>query len=280
MGFRERVAEDMPRRHSMTFYKPRRRSRRSSRGNLGIVGVLLVLFLLLVVLRTLILFLQTPTGLIFAILVIGAVIVYFVFRRRYQNKQSQAWLIHQQQQTVWQFHQQQEAAIQFQQKWERQQREEQDFLAELRAEEERDRQEIERYEKERIARMKSLGDILVLTPKEFEELTGRILEANGFHDVQIVGGSGDLGVDLFAWDQVGYKYAVQCKRYAPGNTVGSPAIQTFFGMMFHHQVHKGIFVTTSSFSQPAVDLANQRDIRLINGNQLIDLMKNLQQTYH
>jgi restriction endonuclease Mrr len=269
----------------MMFYKPRRRSRRSSGVNLGFVGVLLVLFLLLIVLRTLILFLQTPTGLIFAILIIGAVIVYFVLRRRYQNKQSQAWLIHQQQQAEWQFHQQQEAARQFyvqqeweRQKWERQEKEAQDLLAEIDAEEERDRQEIESYEKERIARMKSLGDILVLTPKEFEELTGRILEANGFHDVQIVGGSGDLGVDLFAWDQLGYKYAVQCKRYAPGNTVGSLAIQTFFGMMFHHQVHKGIFVTTSSFSQPAIDLANQRDIQLIDGNQLIDLIKNLQQS--
>ena len=125
--------------------------------------------------------------------------------------------------------------------------------------------------------MKSLGDILALTPKEFEDLTGKILEVNGFHDVQIVGGSGDLGVDIFAWDQFGYKHGVQCKRYAPGNTVGSQAIQTFIGMMlFHHQVQKGIFVTTSTFSRPAIDLAAQHDIQLIDGNELIELLKRLQ----
>jgi restriction system protein len=134
----------------------------------------------------------------------------------------------------------------------------------------------ERQERERIARMKSLGDILVLTPRQFEELTGKILATIGFHSVQIVGGSGDLGVDIFACDRYGNKYAVQCKRYAPGNTVGSPAIQTFFGMMVHHQVEKGIFVTTSTFSRPAVDLAAQRKIRLINGESLIELLQGLQ----
>jgi restriction endonuclease Mrr len=177
---------------------------------------------------------------------------------------------------VWQFNQQQEAARQEQQQAAWRLHQQQEAARQLSALKELERQEKERQEQERIARMKSLGDILVLTSKEFEELTGKILEANGFHDVQIVGGSGDLGVDIFALDQFGYKHAVQCKRYAPGNVVGSKTIQTFFGMMFHHQVLKGIFVTTSTFSRPAIDLANQRDIQLIDGNQLIGLIKKLQ----
>ena len=184
----------------------------------------------------------------------------------------------QQQQATWQFNQQQEEARQQQQQAAWRLYQQQEAARQLFAQQEWERQEKERQEQERIARMKSLGDILVLTPKEFEELTGKILEANGFHDVQIVGGSGDLGIDIFAWDQFGYKHAVQCKRYAPGNTVGSPTIQTFFGMMFHHQVQKGIFVTTSTFSRPAIDLAIQRDIQLIDGNQLIELLERLQQS--
>lgn len=258
-GFRERVAKHMPRRQSMMFFKPQRRSRRSSGLSLGFVGVLLGICILIIALGSLIRFLQTPTGLVTLIVIIGIVVVAFLLSKRSKVNQRQAWIVQQQQQAAWQFNQQQEAARQLyaQQEWERQER--------------------ERQEKERIAQMKSLGDILVLTPGEFEKLTGKVLEANGFHDIQIVGGSGDLGVDIFAWDQLGYKYAVQCKRYAPGNTVGSPTIQTFFGMMFHHQVHKGIFVTTSTFSRPAIDLAAQRDIQLIDGNQMIGLLHRLQQ---
>jgi restriction endonuclease Mrr len=223
-----------------------------------VVGLAVIIFL--AALGYLIQFLQTPSGLVTVIVIIGILVGVFVLRKRQQITHRQAWQMQQQQQAAWQFNQQQKAARQLyaQQEWER--------------------QEKERQEQERIARMKSLGDILVLTPGEFEKLTGKILEANGFHDVQIVGGSGDLGIDIFALDQYGNKHAVQCKRYAPGNTVGSPAIQTFFGMMIHHQVQKGIFVTTSTFSRPAIDLATQRDIQLIDGDQLIRLLQGLQQS--
>jgi len=222
-----------------------------------VVGFAVIIFL--AALGYLIQFLQTPSGLVTVIVIIGVLVGVFVLRKRQQITQRQAWQMQQQQQAAWQFNQQQEAARQLyaQQEWER--------------------QEKERQEQERIARMKSLGDILVLTPGEFEKLTGKILEANGFHSVQIVGGSGDLGIDIFALDQLGNKHAVQCKRYAPGHTVGSPAIQTFFGMMIHHQVQKGIFVTTSTFSRPAIDLATQRDIQLIDGDQIIGLLQGFQQ---
>jgi restriction endonuclease Mrr len=49
-------------------------------------------------------------------------------------------------------------------------------------------------------------------------------------------------------------------------------------MMIHHQAQKGIFVTTSTFSRPAIDLATQRNIQLIDGNQLIGLLRGLQQS--
>jgi restriction endonuclease Mrr len=49
-------------------------------------------------------------------------------------------------------------------------------------------------------------------------------------------------------------------------------------MMIHHQAQKGIFVTTSTFSRPAIDLATQRDIQLIDGNQLVGLLQSLQQS--
>ena len=44
---------------------------------------------------------------------------------------------------------------------------------------------------------------------------------------------------------------VQAKRYAPGNTVGRPAIQQFVGSLTGEGATKGVFVTTSAFSADA-----------------------------
>src|SRR6266566_1427509 len=138
----------MPRIHSMTFFKPQRRSRRSSGVSLGFVGVVFGIIILFIALGSLIQFLQTPTGLVTLIIIIGAIVVAFVLSQRQKEKQRQAWIVQQQQQAVWQFNQQQETAKQ------------------LYALQELERQEKERQEQERIARMKSLGDILILTPQE------------------------------------------------------------------------------------------------------------------
>jgi hypothetical protein len=43
----------------------------------------------------------------------------------------------------------------------------------------------------------------------------------------------------------------------------------FFGMVAHHGAHRGVFVTTSTFTSPARDLAEQRDIELVDGPTLV-----------
>jgi restriction system protein len=95
----------------------------------------------------------------------------------------------------------------------------------------------------------------------------------GYRDVQHVGGSGDLAADLKCRDGVGRSVVVQCKRYAPGVSIGSPEVQKFIGMVtVHHQAERGIFVTTSVFTAPAVRLARQHDIELIDGRDLANLV--------
>lgn len=118
----------------------------------------------------------------------------------------------------------------------------------------------------------SLGDMLELTPTEFEEFTGKALESLGYTNVTRVGGSGDLAADLTATDPQGRSAIVQCKRYTPGSKVGSPAVQSFIGMKsVHHRVDRGIFVTTADYSQQAIDLAKQHDIVLIDGDDLVKI---------
>jgi restriction endonuclease Mrr len=45
----------------------------------------------------------------------------------------------------------------------------------------------------------------------------------------------------------------QAKRYAEGNTVGSGAIRDFFGRLNCFKATKGLFVTASTFSPPALN---------------------------
>lgn len=117
-----------------------------------------------------------------------------------------------------------------------------------------------------------LGDLLMLTPAQFEDLTARVLAAIGYRDVNVVGGAGDLTADIICRDRQGRSTVVQCKRYAPGTNIGTPVIQTFIGMMaVHHRADRGIVVTTVPLTQltkPAIDLARRHGIALIDGPSL------------
>ena len=129
----------------------------------------------------------------------------------------------------------------------------------------------------RLQHVRTLGDLLACTPHEFERRVGDILAETGYRSVTWVGGAGDLAADLTCRDQSGKTVVVQCKRYAPGNQVGSPAIQQFIGMMaVHHKADKGVYVTTSEYSRPAIDLARRHGITLIGGRDLTDLVHKIQ----
>jgi restriction endonuclease Mrr len=113
-----------------------------------------------------------------------------------------------------------------------------------------------------------------ISPTEFEELVGALLWRMGYSDVRRVGGAGDLNVDLWCRDINQRLIAVQCKRYLSGQSVGSPAIQTFIGMIYrHHGAARGIFVTTSRFTSDAEALAATNNIMLINGERLTELLR-------
>lgn len=67
---------------------------------------------------------------------------------------------------------------------------------------------------------------------------------------------------------------VQAKRYAPNTSVGRPEIQAFVGSLVGLGASKGVFVTTSTFSNPATEFVRglQQRIILIDGARLTDLM--------
>ena len=97
------------------------------------------------------------------------------------------------------------------------------------------------------------------------EATGRRLGQRGDDGVDGVIEQDALGVD---------QLYLQAKCYAAENTIGPAAIREFFGALSLKNAHKGIFVTTSSFSPAARQTAENFASRivLIDGLKLASLM--------
>lgn len=111
--------------------------------------------------------------------------------------------------------------------------------------------------------LRSVDQLRGLPNAEFERAVGGLLSALGYRNVLQVGGSGDLAADLTAIDAAGRTVVVQCKRKVIDQRIGSPEMQQFVGMVYvHHRAQRGIYVTTSGFRQPAIDLANASGIEL------------------
>ncbi|KUJ79946.1 restriction endonuclease [Ruegeria profundi] len=119
------------------------------------------------------------------------------------------------------------------------------------------------------------------SPAFFETLIVDLLIAMGYGGAskdagRALGQSGDNGVDgVIDQDPLGVdQIYLQAKRYASGNSVGPGEIRDFYGALSIKKATKGIFVTTSTFtnsaSQTAKDLGSR--IVLIDGLQLSRLM--------
>ena len=125
-----------------------------------------------------------------------------------------------------------------------------------------------------------LQKIMDNPPDFFEELVLDLLVKMGYGgsraDAEAVGRSGDGGIDgIINQDRLGLdSIYVQAKRWGEG-TVGSPDIDKFIGALAKQGAQKGVFITTSSFSDPANAAANGSagpKVVLIDGKQLVQLM--------
>ncbi|MEV6019430.1 MULTISPECIES: restriction endonuclease [unclassified Streptomyces] len=108
-----------------------------------------------------------------------------------------------------------------------------------------------------------------LDPDEFEQAVADLCRRDGCLDVDVVGGAGDLGADVVARTPDGRSVVIQCKRYCDGNRVGSQDLQRFGGTCFTvHGADVAVVVTTSDFTAPALDYAEQCGIVCVDGPQL------------
>ncbi len=117
------------------------------------------------------------------------------------------------------------------------------------------------------------------SPAFFERLVIDLLVKMGYGGTrrdagQAIGRSGDGGIDgIIKEDRLGLDVVyVQAKRWE--GTVGRPEIQSFAGALQGQRARRGVFITTSDFSQPALHFAStiESKIVLIDGATLAQLM--------
>ncbi len=124
-----------------------------------------------------------------------------------------------------------------------------------------------------------LEQIMHSSPSFFERLVVDLLVRMGYGGTRkeagkAVGGSGDEGIDgIINEDRLGLEVVyIQAKRWQ--NTVGRPEIQKFVGALHGQNARKGIFITTSGFSNGAIQYAQglSDKVVLIDGETLANLM--------
>jgi len=117
------------------------------------------------------------------------------------------------------------------------------------------------------------------TPAFFERLVVELLVRMGYggshrEAARAVGQVGDEGIDgIIDQDRLGLDTIyIQAKKW--DQCVGRPEIQKFVGALAGKRAKKGVFITTSSFSQEAVRYVSTIEARivLIDGKRLAELM--------
>ncbi len=126
-----------------------------------------------------------------------------------------------------------------------------------------------------LAKQTALEWLCAIDPTAFEQLTGELMQAMGYLDVRVKGGSGDGGVDVEAvrvdqWEHRS-SVAVQVKRYQ--RPIGRRIVDEMIGVLARRRYSVGILVTTSDFSHQAQKAAQDEPrLQLVNGPQFVEML--------
>lgn len=110
---------------------------------------------------------------------------------------------------------------------------------------------------------------------EFEEFVAELWEEMGWKTT-VTEGTGDRGIDVIATKGEPFetKQLIQVKRYSEGSTVGSPQIQQYASLRQQEpNVDAVVVVTTSTFSKQAKEIADDLNVKLIDGVALENLIE-------
>jgi restriction system protein len=127
-----------------------------------------------------------------------------------------------------------------------------------------------------------IGMLRSLSPVGFEKVSRELLRESGFENVEITGGSADGGIDGYGTLEinpfVSFKVLFQCKRYAEVKLVSRAQVGDFRNAMIG-RAEKGIIITTSSFTNAAIQEANREgapQIELVDGTKLVEMFQRVE----
>ncbi|MFM7550983.1 MAG: restriction endonuclease [Cyanobacteriota bacterium] len=116
----------------------------------------------------------------------------------------------------------------------------------------------------------------------FEKVCRELLRESGFENVEVTGGSADGGIDGYGTLEinpfVSFRVLFQCKRYAKGNLVSRAQVGDFRNTMIG-RAEKGIIITTSGFSNAAIQEANREgapQVELVDGDKLVEMFQRVE----
>lgn len=114
-----------------------------------------------------------------------------------------------------------------------------------------------------------------INPYEFEHFVGDLWEEEGW-STTVSQESNDQGVDVIA-DKSGtidQRLAIQAKRYSEGNKVGRPKVQQYHSLKQQDtSADAAVVVTTSGFTKDARLWAHDHNVKLVNGDDLVDMVE-------
>ena len=117
---------------------------------------------------------------------------------------------------------------------------------------------------------RSLSDLKRMHPFKFEDYVAKLYKNMGY-SVKQTKRTGDGGKDIVATKN-GQTYFVECKRYS--DPINVHKMRDFVGAcVLGGKDEKGIYVTTSSFTNDAKSAANRIGIQMIDGNKLMSMIR-------
>ncbi|MBI1174332.1 MAG: restriction endonuclease [Sideroxydans sp.] len=125
-----------------------------------------------------------------------------------------------------------------------------------------------------VSQRNSAGALNEMSWQEFEILVGEAFRRTGYVVAETGGGGADGGVDLVLRKD-GEKFLVQCKQWKAFK-VGVSTIRELYGVMAAQGATGGFIVTSGVFTQEAKSFADGRNIDLIDGEDLSQIIREVQ----
>jgi restriction system protein len=128
--------------------------------------------------------------------------------------------------------------------------------------------------KKLVDKQNNLDSIKSLSWKEFEELVAEAYRRKGYSVVENYGVGPDGGIDLVL-KKAGNLILVQCKRWKT-QKVDVRVVREMYGVMTAEHASGVIIITSGLFTQEAKIFAEGKPIDLVEGHQVVDLIKSAQ----